>query len=85
MSLWFHNLTAFLKKEDKNEGGHGWDNLLQEMQALFIAQGPSFKKALQVRPFHNVDLYNLMCVMIGINPAPNNGTWVTPNFAHRLK
>lgn len=57
-------------------GNHGWDNLNSEMQAMFVAQGPSFKKSTEIRPFHNIDLYNLMCAMVGVDPAPNNGTWV---------
>lgn len=44
---------------------------------MFVAHGPSFKESTQVRPFHNIDLYNLMCVMIDIVPVPNNGTWVS--------
>lgn len=44
---------------------------------MFVAHGPSFKKNTEVRPFHNIDLYNLMCAMIGVDPSPNNGTWVS--------
>ena len=73
----FIHIIAYQASEDANKrGNHGWDNLNSEMQALFVAQGPSFQKSLQVRPFHNIELYNLMCIMIGIDPLPNNGTWV---------
>jgi hypothetical protein len=58
-------------------GNHGWDNLNSEMSAMFVAQGPSFKKKTEVHPFHNIDLYNLMCAMMGVDPSPNNGTWVS--------
>jgi hypothetical protein len=54
------------------------------MNAMFVAQGPSFKKKIEVRPFHSIDLYNLMCAMIGVNPSPNNGTWVSPVMNHQL-
>ncbi|XP_072026904.1 venom phosphodiesterase 2-like [Amphiura filiformis] len=55
-------------------GTHGYDNLSPYMQALFIAYGPAFKQNLQVEPFQNIELYNLMCEILGIDPAPNNGT-----------
>ena len=48
-----------------------------EMLTLFVAQGPSFQRKLQVRQFHNIELYNLMCAMLDIEPSPNNGTWVS--------
>ena len=48
-----------------------------EMLPIFVAQGPSFQRKLQVRQFHNIELYNLMCVMLDIQPANNNGTWVS--------
>ena len=73
---WYRLLLAFANSEYVLLGNHGWDNLNSEMQAMFVAQGPSFKKNTQIRPFHNIDLYNLMCAMIGVEPAPNNGTWV---------
>ncbi|KAI9555247.1 hypothetical protein GHT06_017762 [Daphnia sinensis] len=66
---------AYAKSEWILRGNHGWDNLNNEMQAMFVAHGPSFKKNLQVRPFHNIDLYNLMCAMMEVDPSPNNGTW----------
>lgn len=69
--------TAFDNEEWVLLGNHGWDNLNSEMQAMFVAQGPSFKKGTTVRPFFNIDLYNLMCAMVNVDPAPNNGTWVS--------
>ena len=69
-------MIAYRATEYVLPGNHGWDNINPDMLALFIAQGPSFKKGVEVRPFHNIELYNLMCAMVGINPGPNNGTWV---------
>lgn len=67
---------AVVGTEDFLPGGHGWDNLYSEMQAIFIAQGPSFlRDGSTVSPFQNIDLYNLMCWLSGVDPAPNNGTW----------
>ncbi|XP_059212245.1 ectonucleotide pyrophosphatase/phosphodiesterase family member 1 [Centropristis striata] len=55
-------------------GFHGSDNLFTNMQAIFIGYGPGFKGNTVVPPFENIELYNLMCDLLGIRPAPNNGT-----------
>nr|XP_046228591.1 ectonucleotide pyrophosphatase/phosphodiesterase family member 1 [Scatophagus argus] len=55
-------------------GFHGSDNLFANMQAIFIGYGPGFKGKTIVPPFENVEVYNLMCDLLSIRPAPNNGT-----------
>ena len=45
------------------------------MHPLFMAVGPAFKQGLRdARPFHIVDIYSLMCHILGLEPAPNNGS-----------
>ena len=62
--------------EDYLKGGHGWDNIYPDMEAIFVAQGPSFlRDGSTVDSFYNIELYNLMCFLTGVIPAPNNGTW----------
>ncbi|MBC8044141.1 MAG: alkaline phosphatase family protein, partial [Rhizobacter sp.] len=59
----------------KNAGGaHGYDNQLPSMRALFIAHGQGFKQATTVEPFENVHLYELMCHLLSLTPAPNDGS-----------
>lgn len=60
---------------DNIRGGHGYDNALDSMKALFIARGEAFKKRKVVEPFENVEIYNLMCAILGIIPAPNDGNF----------
>jgi hypothetical protein len=55
-------------------GNHGYNNSLQSMHAFFVAMGPGFKPGAQVSTFNNVDLYPLMCHLLGVKPAPNNGS-----------
>ena len=55
-------------------GTHGYDNAYPSMRALFIAHGPSFKPGTTIPAFPNVDLYPLMAKLLGIAPAPNDGT-----------
>ncbi|XP_061752555.1 ectonucleotide pyrophosphatase/phosphodiesterase family member 3 [Nerophis ophidion] len=43
-------------------GAHGYDNDAASMHAMFISHGPKFHSRLQVEPFSNIELYNLMCV-----------------------
>ena len=52
---------------------HGYDNTLKSMQASFYAGGPSFKSKKIIPTFDNVNVYELMCKILEINPAPNDG------------
>ncbi len=54
-------------------GSHGYDNQLVSMGALFLASGPSFATGTVSEPFQNVHVYELMCHLLGIEPAPNDG------------
>ncbi|XP_032656675.1 ectonucleotide pyrophosphatase/phosphodiesterase family member 3 isoform X1 [Chelonoidis abingdonii] len=64
-------------------GNHGYDNEFKSMEAIFMAHGPSFKEKTEVEPFENIEIYNLMCDLLHIKPAPNNGTHGSLN--HLLK
>ncbi|XP_066467298.1 ectonucleotide pyrophosphatase/phosphodiesterase family member 3 [Tiliqua scincoides] len=55
-------------------GNHGYDNEFRSMEAIFMAYGPGFKDKTEVKPFENIEIYNLMCDLLQIKPAPNNGT-----------
>ncbi len=58
---------------DKQYGGHGYDHELVSMRAMFVGHGAKFKRRRVVEPFPNVDVYELMCEIFGITPAPNDG------------
>lgn len=58
---------------DQVRGAHGYDNRYQSMQATFIAHGPAFKKGYLAEPFENIQVYNLMCKILGLTPAKNDG------------
>ena len=59
--------------EIKAGGTHGYDPTLQDMHALFRAIGPDVYHA-QIPHFPNVNIYSLICKLLGITPAPNDGT-----------
>ncbi len=54
-------------------GAHGYDNSNSDMFSIFYAVGPSFKKGFQLEELNNVDVYNLVCRILDIKPAPNDG------------
>lgn len=58
-------------------GDHGYDNTLPSMHPFLAAQGPAFRKGYKMSSFNSVDLYPLMCHLVGVLPEPNNGS-----FAH---
>lgn len=55
------------------KGAHGYDNRYESMRATFIAHGSAFRKNYVAEPFENVEVYNLMCKILGLKPAPNDG------------
>ncbi|KAL0963371.1 hypothetical protein UPYG_G00305490 [Umbra pygmaea] len=64
-------------------GDHGYDNKINSMQTIFLGYGPMFKFKTKVPVFENIELYNVMCDLLGLKPAPNNGTHGSLN--HLLK
>ncbi|OAV71927.1 Type I phosphodiesterase / nucleotide pyrophosphatase [Bacteroidales bacterium Barb4] len=55
-------------------GNHGYDNAATEMQAIFYAAGPSFKKNTRIQTsIPNVNLYLLLTTLLNIEPSPNDG------------
>ncbi len=58
---------------EKVRGSHGYDNELVSMRALFIGHGEAFKKRYLAEPFQNIEVYNLMCKILGLKPAANDG------------
>jgi len=57
-----------------NNGDHGYYNNESSMYPIFIAHGPAFKQNYTIDSFNNVDIYPLMCFILGIEPSFNNGT-----------
>ena len=50
------------------KGSHGYDNLLDNMKAIFIANGPSFKSGYKREEFENIHIYPLVAHILGIKP-----------------
>ena len=54
-------------------GAHGFDPANSDMHTVFRAVGPDFKKSYKASKFRNVSIYPLVCKLLGIEPAPNDG------------
>jgi predicted AlkP superfamily pyrophosphatase or phosphodiesterase len=54
-------------------GDHGYDPALKSMGATFIAAGPAFRHGAVLPPFENIHVYDLLCAVLGLRPAPNDG------------
>ncbi|EFQ93484.1 hypothetical protein CFE70_001030 [Pyrenophora teres f. teres 0-1] len=61
-------------------GLHGYDHEHPLMRAIFVARGPAFPHTpgSMMKPFQNIELYNIICDSINITPVPNNGTLRLP-------
>lgn len=66
--------TANLAQRGLSKGVHGYDNNTPEMQAIFYAHGPSFNRGQTIGAFQNIHVYELLCHLLDIRPAPNNGS-----------
>lgn len=54
-------------------GSHGWDPETTNMGALFVASGPAFRRGVMLEAFDNIHVYDLLCHLLGVQPAPNDG------------
>ena len=54
-------------------GAHGYDNSNSDMFSIFYATGPSFRKNYRFKELNNIDVYDLVCRILNISPAKNDG------------
>lgn len=55
-------------------GDHGYDNSLPAMHPFLAAHGPAFHRGYKQSTMNIVDIYPMMCHILGLKPQPNNGT-----------
>lgn len=55
-------------------GAHGFDPTYDDMQVMFRAVGPDFKKGYTAKKFHNVSIYSLLARLLHITPAKTDGS-----------
>lgn len=54
-------------------GTHGYDDVSESHEGLFIASGPAFKQGITFPKFSNIHVYELLAHLMQIEPAPNDG------------
>jgi ectonucleotide pyrophosphatase/phosphodiesterase family protein 5 len=70
-----------LESHEFRFGNHGYDPVHRSMHGLFIASGPRFRSGLKVPAFSNLHVYELICRVLNLRPAPNDGdASVTASF-----
>ncbi|HSN00180.1 MAG TPA: ectonucleotide pyrophosphatase/phosphodiesterase [Rudaea sp.] len=72
---WLIETQSYLDRPNHHisRGEHGYDNKDPAMRALFVAEGPAFRRGIVVPEFDNVDVYPLLTTILHIRPAPNDG------------
>lgn len=73
---WVANTRDFFRRHPprKHGGEHGYDVTDPNMHALFVAAGPAFRHDKVVPAFGNIHIYDLVCRILGVAPAPNDGS-----------
>ena len=69
-SVW---LYGTLNRASIKAGYHGYDNQVANMHPAFLAYGPAFREGYKQDVVRMVDLYELMCHILGIKPRANDG------------
>ena len=69
-----HEAEANRKPDTKpRRGAHGYDTRLRSMHGLFVAAGPPIRRGIIAAPFENVHIYDLLCAVLKLTPAANDG------------
>lgn len=56
-------------------GAHGFNPFDRDMHMVFYASGPMFRKGYEQRQFQNLNMYIIMCYLLGIEPSENDCAW----------
>ncbi|CAA0396940.1 unnamed protein product [Arabidopsis thaliana] len=59
-------------------GDHGYDNKFFSMRTIFVGHGSRFRRGKKVPSFENVQIYSVVADILGLRPAPNNGSSLFP-------
>ena len=59
----------------RKRGTHGFNNRDRDMHMVFYGSGPACRKGYRQRSFQNQKMYLILCRLLGIEPAPNDGEW----------
>lgn len=64
----------WLENRGVSGGNHGFDPAHPDMRSFFLAVGPDIKSNYTFDGFESVHIYELMCKLLDIQPAKNDGS-----------
>uniref|UniRef100_A0A0X3NH11 Bis(5'-adenosyl)-triphosphatase enpp4 n=1 Tax=Schistocephalus solidus TaxID=70667 RepID=A0A0X3NH11_SCHSO len=67
---WMIQSDASKPYDENLRGMHGYNNSESDMHPFLVAAGPGIKKVGLIDNFHQVDVYPLVCLLLGLN-KPN--------------
>ena len=74
---WSISTRVYFNKDnndDRYEGAtHGFDPIYKSMGGIFVGYGPAFKSGLKGPGVTNIHLYEMMCNILELVPAKNDG------------
>lgn len=65
------NIMLLKQNNISTIGVHGFDSENKDMHGIFYANGPAFKSGYIIPPFQNIDIYPLICEILGFE-IPDN-------------
>ena len=69
----FQRLRARFPEKGYLGGDHGYDPSRPTMRGILIAHGPAFRRGVELAELENIHVYNLMCAVLKLRPAKNDG------------
>ncbi|MGI4830557.1 MAG: ectonucleotide pyrophosphatase/phosphodiesterase [Janthinobacterium lividum] len=67
-------LYAHAPTRKPNIGSHGFDpHTMPEMKAIFYAAGPDIRANTKLKSFDNIDVYDFVAHLLGLEVPPNDG------------
>lgn len=72
-SGWRYRSSTFPPYPTPSLGAHGFAPEAPDMAAIFIANGPAFRRGARIETFDNVSVYPLLTTLIGVTPEANDG------------
>ena len=70
---WAVTTRARLAERPLQGATHGFEPRDRLMGALFVAAGPRIRRGVVVPAFENVEIYDFLCDVLRLQPAPNDG------------
>ncbi len=57
------------------KGAHGFDCFERDMSMVFYGTGPAFREGYKQRSFQDLNMYIILCHLLGVEPSENDCDW----------